>query len=337
MRQAAAAFQAAADRLPRSEQQAAARVKLADSQFKQKLYPLAATNYSSVLIGFQDMNAVRERFFSQCYYQLVRLQMAQTNFDVAEITLSQMIENVPHDNLTEHAALIFAQGLSEAGAGDRARKTFAKFVELFPKSELLPQVELARARSFVVSQDWSNALVQYTGWLAAHPNNSLRPQAEFDRAWVFYQAGEATNAFNAFTNFVAQFPTHELAPLAQNWVADYYGDQENWLMAEQSYQAIFQSTNWLSSSLAYRAKLMAARTAFYHQGYADARSYLTNLIADTRCPPEILPEAFFILGDVFIESKISDSTNALNNFMDAISAFSRITQQYPADRLAPLA
>ncbi|MDB6041018.1 MAG: Tol-pal system protein YbgF, partial [Verrucomicrobiales bacterium] len=46
---AAAAFQAAVAQLPNSEQQAVARIKLADCQFEQKLYPLAATNYMLVL------------------------------------------------------------------------------------------------------------------------------------------------------------------------------------------------------------------------------------------------------------------------------------------------
>jgi TolA-binding protein len=334
---AAASFQAAAAQLPHSELQAAARVKLADCQFEQKAYPLAATNYLMVLSGYPGMNAITERFFPQCYYQLIRIRVAETNFDAAGVLLGKMIETVPEDPLTEHAVLYFGQCLSEAGAGQQARSAFAKFNQLFPKSPLLPQVELAQARSFIIEKDWTNALTYYSGWITSHPGNPLRPEAYFARAWVYYQAGQETNAFNAFTNFVSEFRTNELAAQAQNWIADYYSDQENWLMAEQSYQAVFQSTNWPASPITYRAKLMAARTAFYHQGYGDARAYLTNVISDTHCPPEILPEAFFILGDVFIESKISDSTNALNNFVDAISAFSRITQQYPDDRLAPLA
>lgn len=335
--EAAAAFQAATAQLPHSEQQAVARVKLADCQFELKVYPLAATNYLMVLSDYPGMNAIRERFFPQCYYQLIRIRIAETNFEAAGVLLGKMIESVPVDPLTEHAVLFFGQSLAEAGSGEQARTIFSKFNQLFPKSPLFSQIELAQARSFIVERDWTNALTRYTAWISTHPEDPLRSQAYFARAWVYYQAGQETNAFNAFTNFVSEFRTSELAAQAQNWVADYYGDQENWLMAEQSYQAVFQSTNWPASPLTYRAKLMAARTAFYHQGYGDARAYLTNVIADAHCPPEILPEAFFILGDVFIESKISDSTNALNNFVDAISAFSRITQQYPTDRLAPLA
>jgi tetratricopeptide (TPR) repeat protein len=82
---------------------------------------------------------------------------------------------------------------------------------------------------------------------------------------------------------------------------------------------------------------MAARTAFFRQGYADARSYLTNLL-ESACSSDIVADALFELGDVLIEQRIpQNSTNSLENFESAIAAFERITRMGATNRLEPLA
>ena len=112
-------------------------------------------------------------------------------------------------------------------------------------------------------------------------------------------------------------------------------------MAEQSYQRLFQNTNWLGHPLAYEARLMAAKTAFKREGYNDARSYLTNLInilnTDRRAPARLAPEAYFVLGDVFLEEPITGSTNSLNNFLEAAKVFDFLASQYPSNKLGVLA
>jgi tetratricopeptide (TPR) repeat protein len=82
---------------------------------------------------------------------------------------------------------------------------------------------------------------------------------------------------------------------------------------------------------------MAARTAFFRGGYADARSYLTNVL-ESACSPAIVADAYFELGDVLIEQRTpQNSTNQLENFRSALSAFERITRMGSTNRLEPLA
>jgi hypothetical protein len=113
--------------------------------------------------------------------------------------------------------------------------------------------------------------------------------------------------------------------------------QEQLREAELNYQKVFQNANWAGMPLAYHARMMAARTAFQRQGYSDARSYLTNLINDPKCPPEMKPEAWFALGDMFAEEPITGSTNALHNFLQAAAVFERVATQYPTNDIALLA
>jgi tetratricopeptide (TPR) repeat protein len=83
--------------------------------------------------------------------------------------------------------------------------------------------------------------------------------------------------------------------------------------------------------------MMAARTAFRRQGYADARSYLTTLVNDPKCPADLKPEAWFALGDIFMEEPITGSTNALHNFIQAAAVFERIATQFSTNEIALLA
>ncbi len=124
---------------------------------------------------------------------------------------------------------------------------------------------------------------------------------------------------------------------AQWWGADYYLRKKHFREAELNYQRVFQNTNWMGMPLAYHARMMAARTAFRRQGYSDARSYLTNLVNDPKCPADMKPEAWFALGDIFMEEPITGSTNALHNFVQAAAVFERVATQYPTNDIALLA
>ncbi|MCL4181713.1 MAG: hypothetical protein KJ072_28750, partial [Verrucomicrobia bacterium] len=87
----------------------------------------------------------------------------------------------------------------------------------------------------------------------------------------------------------------------------------------------------------YHARLMAGRAAFFRQGYNDARSYFTNLIRDPLCPTNMLPEAYFELGNTIMSEKPSGTTNQLERYLDAIVVFRKIPQLFPESPFAPLA
>jgi hypothetical protein len=172
----------------------------------------------------------------------------------------------------------------------------------------------------------------------------LRARAEFDRAWCYDQAGHSTNAFTLLTNLVRQFPASPATPLAALWLGDYYLNQREpsrYGEAEKYYQLLFTSSNSVPAELSRRAILMAAKAAFFRQGYRDAKHYLTNyLINDPQLQGDLQvgPEAWFMLGDIELMDPARDvSTNKFAKFEDAINWFQRVTNYYSATRLAPLA
>lgn len=331
-----AAFQTATEKLAGSDEQPIARVKWADAQFKQGAFAAAATNYEAVIAGFEAAPNARTNLVAQAAEQLVRAQLAQTNFAAAEAALHRASKLFPGSASTQRSWIMIGQQAAELGDGQRAREVLKKFAEQFPESPLRADADLAYARTFAFESKWPEAIDLYGKWVAAFPGHPQAAQAQFDRAWFNDRAGLATNAHQLMTNFVAQFPTNALAPRAQNWIADFYFNQEQWNLAEQNYQRVYQNTNWAAGELACQARIMAARTAIFRQNYADARGYLTNLVVETLCAPEITAEAWFMLGDLLVEQR-SNSTNVLNNFSEALQAFDRITKLFPTNRLETLA
>jgi TolA-binding protein len=331
-----AAFEAAVRRLPKSEDQATARFKSADCQYRLRDFNGAVTNYLTLLQIYDDSPQIKNALFDQVYYQLVRVRLDQNDLPNAADAVDNLLRVFPTNPLTEHALLLYAQALNENGRSGPARESLSNFTRNFPHSTLKPEAELALARTYVRERDWTNALEGYNRWLTNYTQHPARPQAFFDRAWVSDLAQQETNAFSYFTAFLTNFPTHPLASSAQNWVGNYYFNQDNWREAERSYQIVYENTNWPPTELTYRARLMAAKTAFMRQGYNDAKGYLTNLIEDVACPLTIKPEAYFMLGDVVLEQPPA-STNALIAFTEAIKVFQSITRQYPTNRLTPLA
>lgn len=332
-----AAFRIAAEKLPFGEDQASAAFKAADALFQQQIFTAAVTNYQTVITAYAELPQVRSNLFDQAFHQIVRAQLELGSLDSARETLGRMDKMFPNSPHTEQAHLLLGQALADKAKTGAAREVFAGFVKQFPKSSLIPEARLASARILGVEQNWTAALAEYDQWVASYANHPGRAQAEFDRAWIYDQAGQETNAYRLFTNFLTRFPTHSLAPVAQNWVADYYRGQENWTVAEQNYQRLFQNTNWPVTELTYQARLMASKTAYFRQGYDDAQGYLTNLISDPACPPGIKAEAWFVFGDVLVERRSDTLAYPLTNFVSALNAFNRITSQYPTNRLAPLA
>jgi TolA-binding protein len=334
--EAQTAFEAATRKLPKSEDQATARFKWADCQYKLKDYASAITNYLYLIQSYEEIAPIKASLFDQVYYQLARLRLDQNDLPNAAQAVENLLILFPTNPLTEHALLLYAQALNENGKAAPARESLLNFTRRFPLSNLKPEAELAMARTYIGQRDWTNALGLYNTWLTNYLQHPSRPQAMFDRAWVCDLAQQETNAFNYFTNFVATFPRDPLAQKAQNWVANYYFNQENWSLAELNYQLVYQNTNWPATDLAFQARLMAAKTAFARQGYNNASGYLTNLLADPLCPTTLRPQAFFMLGDVLVE-QIATSTNRLANFNEAFQAFDRITTQYKTNRITPLA
>jgi TolA-binding protein len=333
-------FKAAVQRLPFSEDLAAARFKVGDALFAQKDFPGALENYRRVLDDFGDLPAVSQTLGDRALYQSLRAQMELKDWDAASNTLARIVKNYPAGDWADSGALLFGEGLADAQQPPVARGLFQKFEEQSTNSPLLPQIELAIARTYEQEADWTNAIARYAGWLKSFPANALQPQAVYSLARANFQAGNETDAFSLFTNFVAQFPTNELAPVAQWWVADHYfraPEPDHFVNAERNYKFIFQNTNWQNSPLIYQAQMMAGRAAVGRLGYSDAIGYFTALVADTNCPPELDVQARFAWGSALMRSDSTDTNNPLLNFQSATNVFGRICQLYPTNEWGALA
>jgi TolA-binding protein len=334
------AFQAAAQRLPPSEDLAVARFKMGDALFAQKDYTNALENYRRVVEDFDAFPAVAQTLGDRALYQMLRASLELQDLAGANSALARILKLYPASDLADSGLLLVGEGLADARQPAAARALFQKFEEMFPNSPLRPQVELAIARSYEQEQNWPAAISQYESWRADFPTNAVQPRADYALACANFQAGNESNAFRLFTNFVVQFPTNELAPLAQLWVADHYFrlGGTNYMDAERNYKMLYQNTNWQASplvytNLAYQARMMAGRAAMGLPSYKDAIDHFTSLTSDTNCPPDLNAQALFEYGNVLMLEDSPDTNNPLANFQLATNVFSQICERYPTNEL----
>jgi TolA-binding protein len=330
-------FHQAAATLPVSEEQAIARFKLGDGYFMSTNYTAAITNYWLVATNYPRIKAVQDDLVDHALYQIVRAGIQLGDLTSAQTALRSILDSEPDSRFGDSSLLLFGQAVSKAGQPDVARSLFAEFADRFPKSRLVPEVKLAIARAYQHEGNWPAAVIEYERWVTNHVDHGALPRAQFDRAWGHYMAGNETNAFQLFSSFLNQFPQHSLSLWAQHWVADYHFREQQYELADLNYQRIFQNTNWPRSELTYHARLMAGRSAFFRQGYTDARKYLTDLIVDNNCPPSLLPEVYFELGNTIMSEKPAGTTNILARYSEAIVAFGKIPQLFPESPFTPLA
>jgi TolA-binding protein len=332
------AFQAAVAALPVSEAQAVARLKLADALFYQRDYTNALAHYRAVAHDYAGLPGVREKLGDLALYQALRASLELGDLPGATAAMQQVLREHPRSRLGDRGLLLLGQSYTAAGRPADARKLFARFLQQAPNSPLRPEVELMLARACAEEKQWDQALAQYRAWLDRFGTNALRPEAAFNLAWTSYQAGQASNALHGFTNFLAEFPTHPLSARAQYWLGEYYYGQKDFVNAEKNYQRVFESTNWPVSVLSYQARLMAGRAAFARQVWKDAADHFARLISagDTNCPPDLLAEAYFALGDTRTMQE-PDPNKPVDKFEEAKTAFSRIPQLFPTNALVPRA
>jgi TolA-binding protein len=332
MDKAIAAFRAAAEKLPPSNDQATALFKMADAQFKTGDFAGAITNYQAVVERAKSIPETRTNLAEPALYQLTRAALSSGKLADATNAMQQILTDFPTNYLTERAVLLTGQALTP-GDPAKARQVFSEFTNSAPNSLLLPEVQLAIARTFERETNWPQAIAVYGGWLSKFTNSPARPRATYSLGWAYLQAQQETNAFQTFTNFVAQFPSDPLAPVAQWWVADYYYRNSQWLQAEYNYQSLYKNTNLAGKQISYEAKMMAGRTAFRRLGWKDATDHFTSLSSDIRLS-NYWAQAAFAYGDVLMSQ---DSTNKLEDYREAVKAFDQIYLNLPTNPIAVLA
>ncbi len=320
------AFQTATERLPISEDQAVARFKWADCQFLQRNFTNAVVTYSGLLAAYENLPAVKARWFDHALHQMVRASIEARDMSRAQRSMERMLAEFPASPLADQSMLLIAQSLLDIGDASKAREYLVTFEKRFPRSALKAETELKLARCYDAESDWASAIRAYDHWSSVFTNHPARPQAEFDRAMAHSRAGNGTNAFVLLTNLVAQFPASRLAPLAQYWVGDHYFSVGAYELAEASYQdrVLIQNTN-APVELAYQARFRAGQAAYFRQGYRDSLRHCTNLInainLDTNAPPSLRPEAMFLLGEIRLAEPVGPNASPFEKYTNAIGAF----------------
>ena len=329
------AFQSAVERLAVSDDQAVARFKWADCEFKQRDFTNAVKNYRFLIENYGHLPVVKSTLFDRALNHIVRASIEAEDFVGAKDALEKTLAWFPTNRSTERCLLLYGQELFRHGQARKARETMVDFEQRYPDSESIPEARLVGAETFVSETNWQDGLKAYDEWVGTYTNHALLPQAEFDRARTYDRAGRGTNALALFTNYVARFSTNPLAELAQFWVGSYYFNQRDYENAESSYKLV-KSTSTISSGLGFRAWLMAGESALLQREPSKARSYLTNLVFDPDCPEEVKAEALFVWGEVeLLDVPDANSTNRLSRFENAIPHFSQILTNFPSSRLVP--
>jgi TolA-binding protein len=339
--QAQTNFAEAVRLLPKSEDRAIARFKLADTQYAQTNYAAALTNYNIVVDSAQSMPSLKEGLLDHALYQVVRCSIAAGDEKSASVAADKIQSLYPNSLFADRALLLFGEDLNRLRNYAQARKAFSDLLQKFPNTTVRPQVQLAIAQSFAQENLWQDAAAQYDQWVAKFPQHPLLPQAEFCRALAYDKAGNATNAFVLFTNFVARFPSNTFAPWAQNWVADAYFNQDAYVPAEKAYQELYQKYP-ASGDLAFQARLMAGRAALAGQRPAEASDYLLQLMNDTNAPVDVVTKAHFAFGDAKMQQfqdslKDPKDASSTNYFDEAHASFHWITTLPPTNASVSLA
>lgn len=346
---AATSFKAAVELLPRSEDAAVARFKLADALFAQGDLTNALAHYRAVVEEASSLPRVRTGLLPQASYQIVRTAVQAGDLSTADDAMRKILDDQPDSLLAERSLLLVGQSLNDAREPAQARRLYAEFARRFTTSSLLPRVEFELARTHTDAGDWPAARAGYERWLDRHATHELRSQAEFSLAWSHWRAGSETNALNLFTNFVGHHPTGILAATAQFWVGDHFMRQGDLFNAQSAYQRIVENTNWPVTdityrNLAYRARFAAGRAAFRRQDWNGAggrNGHFTLLFNDDNCPKHIMAEACLELGNTKIFLPLDDESpqqteidRALARQAEARRTFEKIPLLFATNQLA---
>lgn len=343
LQEAQSSFQAAAERLPVSLDQAVARLKLAECQLSQNDLANALRNSMLLLEQYAGEPQIRTNVLDRGLYQVVRINVDLGDWERAGQAVDRLMKEFPTSGWSEQALFHYGQGLLSGGIFLEARRRLIAFQGRFTNSILAPKVQMAIAQTYVKERKWPEAIEQYASWLKQFTNHVLRPQIEWDRAMTYYKADQDTNALVLLTNFVTQYTNSALAPRARFWVGEYYFRQGDFLKAESQYAAA--STEASTNDLSYQARLMAAKAAFLRDKPPDARNHLTNLLSDRLCPPRWAAEGYLLLGDVALKegqvglpfNEAQSLSNTVRRLGEAITSFDRILSIFPTNHLEPVA
>jgi TolA-binding protein len=332
-------FSQAATRLPFSESQAVALLKLGDACFRQSNYTAAVLDYDRLIHDYAAMPGVTNQLFDIALYQLVQANTRLGHEEAARAAAREIFDRFPVSGFGEQSLLL----LGENSATTRtARATFEELLEKYPGTGLGPEVQLAIARTYEQEGDWSNAFNSYTN-LEDSPgfaSNALRPRVEFSLALDCAKAGLESNALARMSNVVSLtnlFPGDFNEALAQNWIGNFHMNHGNYSDADYAFQELANPKFFpKAGDLAWEALLNAGRAAFSHQDLPGASNDFYLVAMDTNAPARFQAEGQFQLGYTDFQLWEHNRTNEIL-LTAAMTFLKKVTDSNPSNFLATLA
>lgn len=326
LREAGVHFLAAAELLPSGADQATARFKLADIQLRLDQPAAALTNLLVVLTRYPQVPEVQNQLLTPALLQTAQAGVAAGNLEEAARAVDQLMSRNVSPADAGSGLLWVGQALARKGEPDRAKSLLNRFLSTHSNTPVSVDVELALATVDIRAQQWTNALVALDRWIERHTNHALLPQAEFDRAWALAQAGLMTNAVERFSELQVKFPVHPIAQTASLWLASHYFSQGDFARAEKICVGVYTNTAWKGNLLWHQARIWAADAARRRQSFGSAREQLVELLNDRTTPTDLVPSAYFALGEIHLEQPPSTEATVLDGFQQALEAFTAAAQ-----------
>jgi TolA-binding protein/predicted negative regulator of RcsB-dependent stress response len=342
---AATHFSAAALRLPLSENQAVALLKLGDACFRQDDYGAAVAHYNQLLTDYTNapMASVTNGLFDLALYQLVQANIRLGNEEAARAAAEHILAWFPIGGYGEESLRLLGEDASSRKTNyPAARAVFQRLLDKYPGTPLWPEIQLAIARTYEQEGNWPIAFNIYTNLEAspAFATNALRPQLDFSLALACGKAALESNALVRMSNFVARFPADTNAALAQNWIGNYHMDHGNYLDADLAYQELCNLKKYPNppAYLVWQARLMAGRAALAHEDLAGASNDFYSVRSDTNAPAALVAQARFQFGYTVFQQFQHEHTNE-SLLKTAINALSEVTttNSSPTNTLTGLA
>ncbi len=335
IREAETNFLTAAAALAHGADQAVARFKSGDCLAFRKEWAAAGTNYLSAARDFSDVPAA-DSLVEPALAQAVIAATESGDLATGEQAVRTLLERNPRSEALGHSTLLVGQALSVSGRGEDASEILTGYLRRFPDSPQNPDITLALASVRLRSGDWTNALAELDRWVAVHTNHPALPRAEVDRWWAGTQAGLVTNAIEQVQQLAARYPTNASVLTAQLALAADFFSQGDFARSEQACLSIVTNAVWKGSSGWYRAKLRAAEAARRRQAWSNASTNIFELLNDVNLPDELVPSAYFELGELHLVRPLEAGAVPLANFRNALESFTR-AGQFTNSPIAPLA
>jgi TolA-binding protein len=177
------------------------------------LYPLS--DYASMAllrIGDSYYRIGDNKNAIKAYEEVIRKFSQTKEAEEAKSSLSAIKKeesDVPQEQAVskeELSALSLAKKLYDEEKWDEAYKSFAKFIEDYPKSGYLAYAKLKTGESLYQQKKFAQAIIWYKDVIANHPETKYAPYSQYTLSWSYYQTNNLNEAYKQVSSFLEKYP-----------------------------------------------------------------------------------------------------------------------------------